>query len=187
MGKYFSFLFMPSISNKAKGEAFAEMIINVLFSTLPIWFGGVIYACIAFFSGSDQTLQGFIIFIWNGLLRNVSNGEFLMYAAATLGPTLYLGLSSFRRKEKPFPWVRPQLIIAILINLFATVLFFFARDKGFAPNQPFVFFTTVIYIFCLVLLFPSMAFNHDRRPVMVNDAQTEEQNNFISGYRNHRR
>jgi hypothetical protein len=187
MKHFFSFLSMKSISFAAIKEASVEMIINLIFSTLPIWFGGVIYGCIAFFSNDYQTTSMFFNHTLNGIFKNISNGELLMYAAATLGPTLYLGLSSFGKHEKPFPWIRPQLIIAILINLFATVIFFFARDKGFASKDTFVLVSAFIYFTSLFLLFPSVAFEHDKKTYNVSKAQREDQDSYIAGYEEHRR
>jgi len=183
---FFSFLCMANISAAAKREALVELIINILFSALPIWFGALIYTCISFFPLDDKSWSIMTTHAWNGFVRNVSSGELLMYATATLGPTLYIGLSSFGGKDKPFPWVRPQLILAILLNLFATVLFFFSRDKGFASNETFIIFTAIIYSVCIILLFPSMAFVHDKNKFLTREAQTEDQDSFLAGYRHHR-
>ena len=187
MKKFFFFLFMPGISAIAIREAMVELLINMLFSTLPIWVGALLYTCISFFPSVDKSWPILGSQMLVGLVKNISSGELLMYAAATLGPTLYIGLSSFGHKEKRFPWVRPQLILAILINIFATVLFFVSRDKGFASSEDFIIFTAIIYFSCLFLLFPSMAFEHDKKIAMYSDVQTEEQDSFSEGYRRHRR
>jgi len=102
----------------AQKEALTELLLSVIFATLPIWFGGLIFSFFPFFSAPqvDQKLSVFISIYLAKIFEAVSNGEILMYVAAMLGPTLYLGLSSIRKKGKPFPWTRPQLVVAILIS-----------------------------------------------------------------------
>jgi len=177
-----------TISLRAQAEATVELIITLIFSTLPIWFGGLILSINNFFANykdeSNEKISFISVYI-NNIVGSVSNGELLMYAAATLGPTLYLGLSTFGRKEKPFPWVRPQLIIAIIINFFATVLFFMARDKGYSGEKVFVYLTFIPYILSIFLLFPAMAFEQDRRADPLQ-AQREDQEEFVAGYKRHR-
>jgi hypothetical protein len=186
MKNFFFFLSMRGSSFAAKKEASVEMIINLIFSTLPIWFGGVIYGFIAFFSNDNQTTSMFFTHMFKGVFNNVSNGELLMYAAATLGPTLYLGLSSFGKRKEAYRWVRPQLITAILITLLATVIFFIARDKGFASKDAFVLISAIIYLVSLFLLFPSVAFEHDKKGYnVVGKVQSEDLASYIAGYRDH--
>lgn len=182
--KIISMLLLLNISWKAKFEAGVEMLVNVLFSTLPIWFGGLIYGIVTHFS-QVECPKNFAQNFASGIFKNISNGELLMYAAATLGPTLYLGLSSFGTRQKPFPWIRPQLIVAILITLLATVLFFVSRDKQFTKDVFFVCISSAIYFLSLVLLYPSMAFQHSQK-LDVSEIQTEEQDAFMNGYRRHR-
>lgn len=178
---------LANISKKAQIEAFVEMLVTVIFSTLPIWFGGAILTINAYFENLDKLgTESFLGLYIQYILLSISNGELLMYAAATLGPTLYLGLSSFGKSDKPFPWVRSQLVIAIIINVFATVLFFMARDKGYASQSSFVHFTLMPYFLSLILLFPAMAFEHEKKFGDVREMQQEEQDGFMAGYRQHR-
>lgn len=178
---------LVNISIPAQFEALVELIITVLFSTLPIWLGGAIFSIDFYFNEGKpnneinfETYKGFFF-------SSIENGELLMYAAATLGPTLYLGLSSFGKRGKPFQWVRPQLILAILVNIFASVLFFNARANDYTTMPEFIEFTFILYAFSLILLFPAMAFEHEKKKADVVDAQQEDQNDYINGYRGHRR
>jgi hypothetical protein len=174
------------IGGAAKKEASIEMILTLLFSTLPIWFGGIILSANYYFgklTESNRTASEFLAAYRSSLFLTISNGELLMYAAATLGPTLYLGFSSFGKRIKPFPWVRPQLVIAIIINLFASVLFFMARDKGYAGEPVFVYVTIFLYFFSLLLLFPAMAYDHQTRSVDPSEIQREDQDEFMAGYK----
>ena len=177
---------LVNIDRKAKKEASVEMALTLLFSTLPIWFGGAILSINYYFGKLplvDRSACNFLSTYFSSLYTTISNGELLMYAAATLGPTLYLGFSSFGKRGKTFPWIRPQLVVAIIINLFASVLFFMARDKGYAGEPAFVYVTIILYSLSLILLFPAMAFDHERRAVDPAEIQQEEQEKFISGYR----
>jgi drug/metabolite transporter (DMT)-like permease len=121
----------------------------------------------------------------DSIVKSVSNGELLMYAAATLGPTFYLAFKFMKTKKKPFPWVRPQLLIAFIISLTSATLFFTSRDYGFASEESFIFLTSVIYVLTLTLLFPSMAFEREevRKP---EEATRKSEVNFMAGYKNHR-
>lgn len=170
-------------------EAIVEMSLSVVFSTLPIWFAGALFALPQFFDSVPFDKRGFDTFLpiyLDAVVKTIANGELLMYVTASLGPTLYIGLSSFGKKGKPFPWVRPQLIVAVLINLFATALFFVARDKGFASETALIMFSALLYLTSLLLLFPAMAYEHDRARFEPSEVQREEQDEFANGYRRHR-
>lgn len=172
-----------TINKKAQLEAAVEMFVTLIFSTLPIWFGSAILTINKYFEVTkNKSTFNFVEAYCSFIVASVSNGELLMYAAATLGPTLYLGLSSLGKQEKTFPWVRPQLVTAVIINFFATVLFFMSRDKGYASNATFVFFTAVPYLISLLILFPAMAFDHERREIDPAKIQQDEQDDFINGY-----
>jgi hypothetical protein len=177
---------LGGMSGSAIKEASVEMLITLLFSTLPIWFGGIILSSNFYFTNiaaNARSTDVFIAIYCKSLFSTVANGELLMYAAATLGPTLYLGFSSFGAKSKPFPWVRPQLVIAILINLSASVLFFMARDKGYAGESIFVYTSLIFYLLSLVLLFPALAYAHEMRTIDPAELQREDQDEFMDGYR----
>lgn len=177
------------IRASAQREALVEISLSIVFSTLPIWFSSLILSLSPYFeanSPEDRTITEFFRIYRDEVFHAVSNGELLMYVAAALGPTLYLGLSSFGKKKKPFPWVRPQLVIAILINFVSAVLFFTARDKGYAAEPSFVYGSATLYFISLALLFPAMAFNQEQEGFNPTEAQQEDQENFRSGYRDHR-
>jgi len=177
------------IRASAQREALIEISLSVIFSTLPIWFSSLILSISPYFEANtpeERTVSEFFRIYREEVFTAVSNGELLMYVAAALGPTLYLGLSSFGKKKKPFPWVRPQLVIAILINFVSAVLFFTARDKGYAAEPSFVYASATLYLVSLTLLFPAMAFNQEQEGFNPAEAQQEDQDSFQSGYREHR-
>ena len=45
---------LANISKKAQIEASVEMLVTVIFSTLPIWFGGAILTINAYFENLDK-------------------------------------------------------------------------------------------------------------------------------------
>jgi hypothetical protein len=179
---------LSHISKTATKEASVDLSLTLIFATLPIWFGGAILTINDYFgkiSSADRSMSNFLATYCQAIFKTISNGELLMYAAATLGPTLYLGVSSFGKKGKPFPWIRPQLVAAILINLFASVLFFVARDKGYAGEIAFVYTTIFFYILALILLFPAMAYDQQTRSD-PSEALREGTQEFMTGYRDRR-
>jgi hypothetical protein len=180
---------LASIGWSAQKEALIEMSLTVLFATLPIWFGASIIAVNKYFAlegTGTGTARIFTSLYAACVLSAVSNGELLMYTAALLGPTLYIGLSSFGRKGKPFPWIRPQLIFAVLLNLFATALFFMSREFGYAEEPLFVFFSLIFYLTSIILLFPAMAYEHDVTRATMGKIQRDDQDEFLDNYRRHR-
>jgi hypothetical protein len=177
---------LAHVGTAAKKEAIVELLLGLIFSTLPIWFGGIILSANDYFTNfqqQDRTLYNFFTAYCNSLFSTISNGELLMYAAATLGPTLYLGFSYFGTKIKPFPWVRPQVVAAIILNLFASVLFFMAREKKYADDPTFVYVTIFLYLLSLLLLFPAMAYDHESRTTDPSGVLHDSQEEFMAGYR----
>jgi hypothetical protein len=177
------------VNVRAKQEALIQLIMTVMFATLPIWFGGIIAAIDNFFTVKDgeRSVCEFISMYSCSLFSSISNGELLMYSAALLGPTLYLGFDSLRDKERtPFPWLRSQLLVAIFITLFATVIFFGARDKGYTGEPIFIWGTIVLYALALIILLPAMAYEHHKRFIVPTEYQQKEQEKFMEGYRDHR-
>lgn len=178
---------LKNISRKARKEAIIEMLFSVIFSTLPIWFSGIIVGIKSFFKGEILSLNSLIISIFTSTISTISNGELLMYAAATLGPTLYIGLTSIFQSEKPFPGIRMQFLLAILINFFGTVMFFESRADGFTKNILFIILTTSVYLFSLYLLYPSIAFDKVQKYPNASEAQKADTDSYISEYREHKK
>lgn len=109
-----------------------------------------------------------------------------MYATATLGPTLYLGLSSLNKKAPPIPWIRIQLILSITITIVSSVFFFTERNSAHIAQSLLVNISAFMYLASLLLLFPAMAFEHERRRSDASQIQIEDQNSFIDRYSKHR-
>jgi hypothetical protein len=180
---------LVNISGRAIKEAFTELLLTLIFSTLPIWFSGGIVAANKYFllsqGGAEAPTEtsGFFGLYWLAIIDSVSNGELLMYSAATLGPTLYLAfLTLIRKARKPFPWVRPQILCAVLLNFIASGLFLIARENHYTDLSIFISCTALIYAISLVLLFPAMAFNHDGE-ADPSEIQRNDQKEFQAGYK----
>ncbi len=176
---------LSNISLKAQCEALVELCITVIFSTLPIWFASLIVG-VDSYALKEGDKPNFITLYLEVLKSNISNGELFMYVAAVLGPTLYLGLTSFGKRGKPFPWVRPQLVIAVLINFIATAIFFNSRGNGYAESDMIIYLSIVFYFLSLLILFPSMAFDHESREIDPREAQRDGEDEFAEAYRKHR-
>ncbi len=180
---------LVSISAKAQREASTELLLTLIFSSMPIWFSGGIVAANRYFLFAQKSPEilteplGFFGLYWEATIEAISNGELLMYSAATLGPTLYLAFQTLIKKSrKPFPWVRPQIIIAVLLNIIGSGLFLVAREYKYTTVPEFIFCTALIYATSLALLFPAMAFNHDAQADPA-DMQRTDQKTFQDGYR----
>lgn len=176
---------LKRLPQEAQREAGIELFLSVLFSTLPIWFGSLINA-IDQVHKTPTTKDGFLITYWNEIVQTVSNGELFFFVTAALGPTLYIGLSSFGKKAKPYPWIRPQLIVVILVNLFATVLFFQSRAGGYANSSSLILTSFFLYLVALALLYPAMVYDHAMRPFDPASEQQRQDDDFTGGYTKHR-
>jgi hypothetical protein len=166
-------------------EALIELIITLLFSTLPIWFYALVDSIGNFYKIPIDTRSASLFYCTykSSLVKTVSNGELLMYAAATLGPTLYLGLSYFGKKNKPFPWIRPQLVLSILITAFSTCMFITSRQLGYANDVSFVSLSALLYFLSLILLFPAMAYDQEIKLANILKMQQSSEDEFRDGYR----
>lgn len=176
---------MKRLPKSAKHEASVELFLSVLFSTLPIWFGSLITATDKVHKVSAGG-NGFFLTYWNEIVSTISNGELFFFVTAALGPTLYIGLTSFGKKAKPYPWIRPQFIVVFLINLFATVLFFQSRAGGYASSPSLILTSFVLYLIALALLYPAMVYDHATRPFDPASEQKKQDDDFTGGYTKHR-
>lgn len=179
---------LAGVERKAIGEALVEIVLNVIFATLPIWLGGLLIGFKKYVeSHSSGGVDGFLSVFFDAMYGLVSNGELLMYATATLGPTLYLGFSYFGNKTKPFPWIRPQLVLSILVTLCASALFFDGRNSGYMGSNLLVSLSIFFYLFALMLMFPAIAYNHHARSFDAERIMKEDSDEFMAGYDQHRR
>lgn len=172
----------------AQLEALYELVLTVIFSTMPIWLLGLLSAIQTYVSIDDS--QRSLDYFWDAYLSSmrgaISNAEMLMYVAAMLGPTFYLGLSSFRQGQAPYPWVRLQIIVAVLTGLIATALFIVFRDTERTDDPFIVSSSLILYAFSLAILFPTMAQNHARYGYFPAAEQSRQTDEFTREYERHR-
>lgn len=181
---------MKHIPPGARHEAKVELTLNVLFSTLPLWFGGLVIGGGRIFRELkfDGELQGTVLSnLGDALLLSASQGELFFLTTATLGPTLYIGLTSFRNHQKAYPWVRPQFALAVLLALTATAFYFMSRDGDYADYWALVLFSLILYCVALLILYPVMAYEHARNGFNAQQEQQNQEQTFMAGYSNHRR
>ncbi|MDG5469666.1 hypothetical protein P9J64_15190 [Deltaproteobacteria bacterium IMCC39524] len=183
---------LTKTSFKAQKEATIEMVLTLIFSTLPIWFSGLRVASNKYYKLLDLPEKNrpaeinFLEIYWSAIIDAISNAELLMYSAALLGPTLYLAFKSFIQKREPFPWVRPQIIFAVLINFIAADLFFASRENHYSAEPSFLIVTLCFYSASLLILFPAMAYEHDRILLDPSREQRTEQKSYQRSYKTHR-
>ena len=92
-------------------EAFKEVGLNVILSTVPIWLG-------AFFLSINVHSQNYLI----NVLSNLQSGELYLYSTAMLAPLYYFLFKEYAGTSQ-FPGVRLFMIICLLLTILAAGLF----------------------------------------------------------------
>lgn len=120
------------------------------------------------------------------LHKAISNGELLMYAVAALGPLIQVSNKYSRdRTEKPFPNLRPILVVAFVVVSMATGLFFMTRNSSTSSHISIIAISAVIYFVSLMILFPLLAFDCEKMK-NPSDALMQDESEFQDGYGAHR-
>lgn len=129
-------------------EAIQEVGLNIVLSTIPIWFGAVIM--LAF-----KNVQG----NWFDLvIGNVYKGELFIYATAILGPLYYFMFKEYKNFPQ-FPSARSFMLSALFIIVFSVGLFAVQRIGGIflgqvSLNQDFIFsLSWKIYLFSVAIVY----------------------------------
>ncbi len=189
IGKFFPIWgTLLTTSRSAQIEALFELALSVIFSTMPIWLLGLLNATQEYVSldQSIRSLGQFWCLYLSAMRDTISNAELLMYVTAILGPTFYLGLSSYREGQVPYPWVRLQIIVAVLMGFLATALFIVFRDTD-GTGDPFIVSSSLfLYILSLMILFPTVALNHAKFDYSVATEQSRQTGDFTNEYEKHR-
>ncbi len=186
LGKVPIWGYLVKAPGQARGEGFAELIVTVLFSTLPIWLGSVLKAfstCASISNDSDCRL---LEVFFDQLFQSISRGELLVYILAITGPTLFLLLSTRKSMESEFPGRQGYAVTSVLLGLVAAVTFFYLKtEEDLVGYPPIVYASAALYFFSLVLLYPYTVYTYQFGMSSVKKSEKDTQN-FSDGYRRHR-
>lgn len=167
---------------KARKEAFYEMSVIVLFSTMPIWLGNIINSFLLY---SEQENSSYPFLFFSNFNEYIQNGELLVYILALTGPTFYLLLTNSNGNESQnFPYFRLFAFVSFILGIVSAVMYFHANDNEYTNNTLFLTSTKVMYLFALFLLYPFFTFKHQAN-VSIPRASTSLTKNFQSGYAEH--
>jgi len=154
-------------------EAFKEFFINLVFSAMPIWLGGmIIYAM-------DKSIEKSL---WKAVVNTFFQGELFMYAAAMVAPIMYMALKP--EKNAPnFPGQIGHIVIISLIGVTSAV-FFALQRTGVWLDMQFIFPMSVfLYISSLFLLYLATVYRNYRATGAV-DASRQQTQDFVEEFNN---
>lgn len=150
-------------------EAGREFLTNFIFSTLPIWLGGLLI--LALDRDTEKSVTALII----SMTGTVRGGELFMYSTAMVAPIVYMALKPERGMPN-FPGQMGHIAFIVIIALISTA-FFAVQRAGVWMDEQFVFpLSVVLYVFSLFLLYLAMVYRNYRltaAPDVVRE-QTEE-------------
>jgi len=107
---------LADVRTKDHTEALTEVGLNLVLSTVPIWFGALIMMVAQSASESFMRL----------VISNMHSGEFCLYSTALLAPLYYFIFKNYPNRPQ-FPSGRSFMVIAALIILTSGGLFVVQR------------------------------------------------------------
>lgn len=133
-------------------EAAKEFAVNFVFSTPPIWLGGMII-----FSIDRSPNKSF----FGSVVGTLNSGELFMYAAAMVAPIIYMALKP-EKGSRNFPGQLSHITF-IAIVAFISAAFFALQRAAVFVDERFVFYLSVIlYSLSLILLYLAMVYRNNR-------------------------
>jgi len=176
------FSVLVNLSRAAMKGAAIQLLLNVIFSTLPVWFFAIIFSIPKHYNDPNNS---YIYAAFLSAISAISNGELFMYTTATIGPLFYTAMKYQNPSDRPFPRLLSLAVISILISLFATSVYIVSKLYALTSKPGIIFVSFLCYIFAISILFSIMAFDHEqvKRPM---EAMREDENDFQQGYSSHR-
>ena len=158
-------------------EALTEVSLNVVLSTIPIWFGALIMLA------DMQNRDTYFV----NLVNNMRNGELYLYSTAMLSPLYYFIFKEIR--EFPhFPSSRMLMLVSGLIILLSAG--FFAIQKansifGFEQrlDEDFIFsWSWKVYLMAILIVYVAHVYKHLRETgaSVISRSQTQD---FVREFR----
>lgn len=133
-------------------EASKEFALNFVFSTAPIWLGGLII-----FSLDKKDNKSFI----TSIAITMDSGELFMYAAAMVAPIIYMALKP-EKGSRNFPGQLSHISLIAIIAIISAAFFALHRARVLV-DENFVFSLSIaLYIISLVLLYLATVYRNNR-------------------------
>lgn len=140
-----------------------EMGITFVFSFMPLWLSA---ALIYFSSGASS--------VYEAILKNISNGELLIYSNSIIAPIFYIALEESEH-YKSFPSKISHLLIFIIVMVFAAVCFSLQRIGIKFNSEYIVPFSTTALCVSLFIRYSSATINKWRKtPSAIISQQTAD-------------
>ena len=161
-------------------EAFVEIAVAVLISTIPIWLGSLILLAD---TGKDTS------FIEN-ISQNVRDGELLLFCTTLTGPIFYFIF--VQNKQMPnFPAARPLMLCVVVILIVSVALFTLQRAESlFGPggsiNKDLIFDWSIIAFGIAIFISYLAACYRNFREGGAAAYQQSETAGFVDHYNEHR-
>ena len=114
---------LVDVQTKDHLEAITEVGLNIVLSTVPIWFGAAIMLLAERNNGSFFSL----------MTDNMRSGEFCLYSTALLAPLYYFIFKNYQSRPQ-FPSGRIFMVTAALIILWTSGLFVVQRTESIGGN-----------------------------------------------------
>lgn len=150
MGKLLSFF--TTLNKKDFKEAFIELIISLIVSTMPIW--GLYIA---------MSIDKSIFFDLDRFYSIVKNGELFIYSATMLAPILYL-LIKKREHEKEF-YAKPFFIIfVVVITVIATITISMQRMRQVIISDSAVIGSLWLFGISIFILYVALVIHNSLMP-----------------------
>lgn len=162
-------------------EACQEVVINVVLSTVPIWFGALIMLT------AVKIQKG----LWDLILDNMNSGELFLYATALLAPLYYFVLKEGREIPN-FPSRRGFIVVATLILLISVGLFAVRRageifGEVVALDHEFIFsLSWKVYLCGVFLVYLAYVYKNLREEGAARVARSDT-DEFLEMYRGRQR
>lgn len=133
-------------------EAFWELFISSIISTLPLW---GLYISLSLNQQDIFELTRFYVLI--------HNGELFIYAATTLAPVLYI-VNKERNNNSKFPGKFLFTSITVIIAAISALIIATQKDKAIALSQNWLEISLILYAISIVVLYFVLAINNRMLP-----------------------
>lgn len=155
-------------------EALKEFVINLIFSTIPIWLGGAIIFTL------DRSSVKTWPLLFATIIGTVQSGELFMYSTAMVAPIVYMALKP-ERGARNFPGQMSHILVIIIIALIS-VAFFSVERAGVVADTKITFqISVVLYAISLALLYLATVYKNYRLTGAA-DASREQTLEFVDEF-----
>ena len=156
-------------------EAFKELFLTLLFTTVPLWVGGWVMYIVKI-----ESRSGFL-----GAVENsVNNGDLFLYATSLLAPIIYLALYD-PPGAKEFPSKIFHTVFVIVIVILSSVAFGIKRAGLELDTVSISQTSLILFSISIVILYIAMVYKNRRFPEST-DALKDPERDFSAGYKNYR-